>query len=116
MAEHTFRPPWYHMNIMCEFMGLIYGATTPSRRASCPAASACTTACCRTARTSEAFERASKAELKPHKLDDTMAFMFETRFPQRLTRYAAELPERQAEYGAYGAKLQKHFNPDRREP
>jgi len=23
--ENTFRPPWYHMNIMSEFMGLIYG-------------------------------------------------------------------------------------------
>ncbi len=31
VAENTFRPPWYHMNIMSEFMGLIYGATTPSR-------------------------------------------------------------------------------------
>ena len=38
VAEHTFRPPWYHLNIMSEFMGLIYGATTPRRRASCPAA------------------------------------------------------------------------------
>jgi homogentisate 1,2-dioxygenase len=54
--------------------------------------------------------------LKPHKLEGTMAFMLETRFPQRVTRYAADLPERQAEYGAYGAKLQKHFNPGRREP
>ena len=26
------------------------------------------------------FERASAAELKPHKIDDTLAFMFETRF------------------------------------
>ena len=25
VAENTFRPPWYHMNIMSEFMGLIYG-------------------------------------------------------------------------------------------
>ena len=23
VAEHSFRPPWYHMNIMSEFMGLI---------------------------------------------------------------------------------------------
>ena len=26
VAENTFRPPWYHMNVMSEFMGLIYGA------------------------------------------------------------------------------------------
>ncbi|HEY4848821.1 MAG TPA: homogentisate 1,2-dioxygenase, partial [Methylocella sp.] len=25
VAEHSFRPPWYHMNIMSEFMGLIFG-------------------------------------------------------------------------------------------
>ena len=25
VAENTFRPPWYHMNVMSEFMGLIYG-------------------------------------------------------------------------------------------
>ena len=40
VAENTFRPPWYHMNVMSEFMGLVYGvSTTPSRRASCRAAS-----------------------------------------------------------------------------
>jgi homogentisate 1,2-dioxygenase len=38
VGENTFRPPWYHRNIMSEFMGLIYGSTTPSPRASCPAA------------------------------------------------------------------------------
>ena len=31
VAENTFRPPWYHMNVMSEFMGLVYGRTTPSR-------------------------------------------------------------------------------------
>jgi homogentisate 1,2-dioxygenase len=25
VAENTFRPPWYRMNVMSEFMGLIYG-------------------------------------------------------------------------------------------
>ena len=54
VAENTFRPPWYHMNVMSEFMGLVYGqSTTPSRRASCRAACLCTTPCCRTAPTSK---------------------------------------------------------------
>ena len=39
----------------------------------------------------EAFERASNAKLEPVKLTGTMAFMFETRFPQRITRYAAKV-------------------------
>ncbi len=34
----------------------------------------------------EAFEAASNVELKPRKLEGTLAFMFETRFPQRVTR------------------------------
>jgi homogentisate 1,2-dioxygenase len=25
VAEHTFRPPWFHRNFMSEFMGLIWG-------------------------------------------------------------------------------------------
>ena len=50
----------------------------------------------------EAFEAASRAELRPQKLEGSLAFMFETRFPQRVTRFAAEAPERQRDYGLYG--------------
>ena len=25
VMEHSFRPPWYHRNCMCEYMGMIYG-------------------------------------------------------------------------------------------
>ena len=65
VAENTFRPPWYHMNVMSEFMGLIYGEyDAKPAAASCRAASRCTTRCCRTAPTREAFEGASNAELE----------------------------------------------------
>ena len=50
----------------------------------------------------DAFERPATAELKPHKLEGTMAFMFETRFPQRVTAYAAGVPQLQQDYGDYG--------------
>ena len=42
----------------------------------------------------DAFEAASNVELKPKKLEGTMAFMFETRFPQRVTAYAAGVEAR----------------------
>ena len=61
----------------------------------------------------DAFEKASSVELKPHRLEATMAFMFETRFMQRVTAYAAQAEERQREYQSYGRRLQKHFTPDR---
>jgi homogentisate 1,2-dioxygenase len=43
-----------------------------------------------------------------------MAFMFETRFPQRVTAFAAQSSSLQKEYGAYGHHLKKHFNPKQR--
>ena len=52
VAENTFRPPWYHMNVMSEFMGLITASTTPRpAAASRPAAFRCTIRCYRTAPT-----------------------------------------------------------------
>ncbi|MFC7474054.1 homogentisate 1,2-dioxygenase [Dankookia sp. GCM10030260] len=115
VAENTFRPPWYHMNIMSEFMGLIYGQYDAKPQGFVPGGFSLHNCMLPHGPDMEAFEGASQAALQPHKLAGTMAFMLETRFPQKVTRYAAELPERQAEYGAYGAKLRKHFNPDRRD-
>ena len=54
-------------------------------------------------------------ELKPVKLENTLAFMIETRFPQRVTRYASGLPELQENYTDCWAGLKKHFDPARRE-
>ncbi len=58
----------------------------------------------------QSFERASEAELRPVKLTDTLAFMFETRFPQHLTRYAAGLETLQEDYPECWAGLKKRFN------
>jgi homogentisate 1,2-dioxygenase len=62
----------------------------------------------------DAFEKASNVELKPHRLEGTLAFMFETRFPQKVTAFAAGTESLQKDYGAYGHKLKKHFNPNQR--
>jgi homogentisate 1,2-dioxygenase len=84
----------------------------PSREASCLVAYRCTTRCCRTGPDVDAFEGASNAELKPRKVEGTMAFMFETRFPQRITAYAAASEALQKGYGSYGHHLKKYFNPN----
>ncbi|MET0532466.1 MAG: homogentisate 1,2-dioxygenase domain-containing protein, partial [Microvirga sp.] len=62
----------------------------------------------------EAFEKASNVDLQPHKLEGTLAFMFETRFPQKVTDFAAQTDALQSNYGAYGHQLKKHFNPNQR--
>jgi homogentisate 1,2-dioxygenase len=59
----------------------------------------------------DAFERASNVELKPHKLEGTLAFMFETRFPQKISEFAAKSPSFQNSYASYGKALKKHFDP-----
>jgi homogentisate 1,2-dioxygenase len=61
----------------------------------------------------DAFEKASNAELKPHKLEGTLAFMLETRFAQRLTKFAAQTPALQESYLDYGRTLKRYFDPTR---
>ena len=97
VAEHSFRPPWYHMNIMSEFMGLIYGRYDAKEEGFIPGGFSLHNMMLPHGPDKAAFDKASQAELKPVKLTDTMAFMCETRFPQQLTRYAAR-----AEHSAGG--------------
>ncbi|WP_426958458.1 homogentisate 1,2-dioxygenase [Muricoccus radiodurans] len=114
VAENTFRPPWYHMNVMSEFMGLIYGQYDAKTGGGfVPGGFSLHNTLLPHGPDMDAFERASNAPLQPHRLEGTMAFMFETRFLQRVTRYAAGIPERQREYGRYGAPLKRHFDPSR---
>ena len=58
-----------------------------------------------------AYDQATKAELKPVKLTNTLAFMFETRFPQHLTRFAAELETLQEDYADCWTGLERQFRP-----
>lgn len=113
VAENTFRPPWYHMNIMSEFMGLIYGQYDAKPEGFMPGGVSLHNCMLPHGPDAQAFEAASTVELKPHKLEGTMAFMWETRFPQRVTEFAADHPSRQRGYAAYGAPLAKKFDPTR---
>ena len=116
VAENTFRPPWYHMNVMSEFMGLVYGAYDAKAQGFVPGGFSLHNTMLPHGPDRGAFEGASAAELKPHKLEGTLAFMFETRFPQIVTAQAASAPELQAGYGAYGADLVRRFDPTRPGP
>ncbi|QYU70537.1 homogentisate 1,2-dioxygenase [Leptolyngbya sp. 15MV] len=114
VAENTFRPPWYHMNLMSEFMGLIYGQYDAKPQGFVPGGFSLHNQMLPHGPDAEAFEKASSAELAPHKLTDTMAFMFETRFAQRVTAFAAALPQRQPDYEACWSGLVRKFDPTRR--
>ena len=110
VAEHSFRPPWYHMNIMSEFMGLIYGQYDAKENGFTPGGFSLHNMMLPHGPDKTAFEKASTVDLKPVKLSNTMAFMFETRFPQQLTEFAANLPELQDDYADCWRGLEKKFD------
>lgn len=115
VAEHSFRPPWYHINIMSEFMGLIYGRYDAKERGFVPGGFSLHNMMLPHGPDADAFGKASTAELTPVKLTDTLAFMFETRFPQQLTQYAATLPGLQEDYPDCWNGLERNFDPANRE-
>jgi homogentisate 1,2-dioxygenase len=109
VAENTFRPPWYHMNLMSEFMGLIYGAYDAKPQGFLPGGFSLHNCMLPHGPDAEAFEAASTAALAPRKLEGTMAFMFETFLPQRVTAWAAGLNELQHDYVDCWQGLKKRF-------
>jgi homogentisate 1,2-dioxygenase len=98
------------MNIMSEFMGLIYGVYDAKPQGFTPGGMSLHNCMLPHGPDADAFRHASTAELKPVKLTGTMAFMFETRLPQHLTRFAAELETLQSDYAACWDGLEKRFN------
>jgi len=109
VAEHTFRPPWFHRNFMNEFMGLVTGEYDAKAEGFVPGGASLHNCMSGHGPDAETFERASAAELRPVKLEGTLAFMFETRFVARPTRFAMETAARQHEYYTCWQGLKKNF-------
>ncbi|MDA7987789.1 MAG: homogentisate 1,2-dioxygenase [Alphaproteobacteria bacterium] len=113
VAEDTFRPPWYHRNVMSEFMGLVEGVYDAKREGFAPGGMSLHNMMLPHGPDPDAFRAASRADLRPEKLDNTLAFMFETRLPQQPTRYAAALPTLQSDYPELWKGLRRNFRRDR---
>ncbi|MET0612500.1 MAG: homogentisate 1,2-dioxygenase, partial [Pseudomonas caspiana] len=78
VAENTFRPPWFHRNLMNEFMGLIEGAYDAKAEGFMPGGASLHNCMSAHGPDNATAEKATAAQLQPHKIDNTMAFMFET--------------------------------------
>jgi homogentisate 1,2-dioxygenase len=109
VAEHTFRPPWFHRNVMSEYMGLIRGVYDAKAEGFIPGGASLHN--CMSAHGPDAatYERARAADLVPQKITDTLAFMFETCFVVRPTRFALETPALQCDYDDCWRSLPKLF-------
>ena len=110
VAENTFRPPWYHKNVMSELMGNIYGQYDAKPQGFVPGGMSLHNMMLPHGPDREAFEKASNANLGPDKLDNTMSFMFETRFPQHLTEFAGKEAPLQDDYIDCWDSLEKKFD------
>ncbi len=109
VAENTFRPPWFHRNLMNEFMGLIIGQYDAKAQGFVPGGASLHNCMSGHGPDAETYERASAAELKPQKLEGTMAFMFETQWVVRPTKFALETKILQHEYYECWQGLKKNF-------
>ena len=115
VGENTFRPPWYHRNLMSEFMGLVFGVYDAKPEGFTPGGFSLHNQMLPHGPDANAFEHASTVELKPVKLTGTLAFMFETRFAQRVTAYAANLETLQDDYADCWSGMKKRFDPTRKD-
>jgi homogentisate 1,2-dioxygenase len=109
VGEDTFRPPWYHRNIMSEFMGLVRGVYDAKAEGFEPGGASLHNTFASHGPDAETFARASTAELRPQKIDDTLAFMFESRWMIVPTRQAMEAGHRQDDYDAVWGGLTRSF-------
>jgi homogentisate 1,2-dioxygenase len=109
VAEHTFRPPFFHRNVMSEFMGLVSGAYDAKAEGFVPGGMSLHNALSAHGPDRASFDKAVAADLQPQKIADTLAFMFETRLVVRPTKFALETPALQKDYDMCWAGFEKMF-------
>jgi homogentisate 1,2-dioxygenase len=109
VAEHTFRPPWFHRNVMNEFMGLIFGRYDARAEGFLPGGASLHNCMSGHGPDADTYDRAVSAELQPQYLANTLAFMFETQLVIRPTQFALESRILQHEYFECWQGLKKHF-------
>lgn len=112
VAQNTFRPPWFHRNIASEFMGLIHGVYDAKADGFLPGGASLHNSMTGHGPDAATFDKASQADLsKPDVIENTMAFMFETRAVLAATQQALHCASLQKNYQQCWQGLQKHFTP-----
>lgn len=109
VAEHTFRPPWFHRNVMSELMGLVHGEYESKAEGFLPGGMSIHNCLQGHGPDLPTFEKASAAELKPHKVQNSLAFMWESRYVFRPTKFALGAPQLQRNYEAVWDGFKKRF-------
>ena len=109
VAENTFRPPWFHRNVMNECMGLVHGSYDAKQGGFVPGGLSLHGIMSAHGPDAPSAERAMREELVPRKMANTLAFMFETRMVLHPTRHAMAVPQLQPDYDTVWDGLRKNF-------
>ena len=109
VAEHTFRPPYYHRNIMSELMGLVKGEYDAKNEGFEIGGFSIHNAMTAHGPDTYTYQKESERLLKPAHYKNTLAFMFESRDPWQLTETALNHPTRQSEYAKCWQGLKRSF-------
>lgn len=110
VAEHTFRPPYFHRNIMSEYMGLIEGAYDAKAEGFLPGGGSLHNSMSAHGPDAKMCEQALNEALVPKKLTDTLAFMFESCLPWITTPFAHESTLKQNDYQDCWKGMKRHFD------
>ena len=111
VMEDTFRPPWFHRNFMSEFMGLVYGEYDAKPGGFKPGGASLHNCMVPHGPDESSYDKATNAQLQPQKLDNTLAFMFESRYRFVPTQFAMQGPELEKNYIDCWMGLKDQFKP-----
>ncbi|HEY8190194.1 MAG TPA: homogentisate 1,2-dioxygenase [Micavibrio sp.] len=110
VAENTFRPPYFHRNVMSEFMGLIHGVYDGKENGGfAPGGYSIHNCMSGHGPDNAVVEKAMNADLKPVKIDHTLAFMLESRYILRPTKSALSSKTLQKDYWQVWQSIKKGF-------
>lgn len=108
VAENTFRPPYFHRNIMSELMGLVMGEYDAKKEGFAIGGVSIHNRMVAHGPDAAIYNTARKQELKPEFYANTLAFMFESREPWLVTESAWDHPSKQKDYSACWQGLKRH--------
>jgi homogentisate 1,2-dioxygenase len=110
VAEHSFRPPWFHRNIMSELMGLVRGAYDAKAEGFLPGGISIHNCMSAHGPDLASYGKGSSKALMPEKIENTLAFMWESRYVFRPTAAALKAKQLQRDYD----KVWNGFKPNAR--
>jgi homogentisate 1,2-dioxygenase len=98
VAEHSFRPPWFHRNVMSELMGLVRGVYEAKAEGFTPGGISIHNSMSAHGPDLAAYRKNIEKDLLPEKVGETLAFMWESRYVFRPTRAALQSKALQKDY------------------